>query len=149
MYQQLVGGIFGTLERMAAMDIKHGVQPLPLCVLPSTLMATLSSHFPLPGERLRMENYSYLTESVRPLAGVAPSLAPFLAQAEARQVGEMWEGPCHCRRSCPTLGSLCTSLASRSQASWRMSSNSWSGGSSGSFLSSANEWIGSWRCGLT
>ena len=46
------------------------------------------SFIPLPpqGERLRMENYSYLTESVRPLAGVAPSLAPFLAQAEARQV---------------------------------------------------------------
>ena len=41
---------------------------------------------PHAGERLRMENYAYLAESVRPLAGVAPALAPFLAQAETRQV---------------------------------------------------------------
>lgn len=38
------------------------------------------------GERLRMENYAYMAESLRPLAGVAPALAPFLSQAEARQV---------------------------------------------------------------
>ncbi|GAX83943.1 hypothetical protein CEUSTIGMA_g11367.t1 [Chlamydomonas eustigma] len=59
-YQQLVGSMFSTLERMAAADTKHG-------------------------ERLRMENYTYLAESVRPLVRIAPALGPFLSQAEDRQ----------------------------------------------------------------
>eukprot|EP00798_Chlamydomonas_sp_ICE-L_P020458 gene20458-27247_t len=60
LYRQLVGQMFSSLEEMAAVDVKHG-------------------------ERLRVENYTYFVESVRPLVQHVEVLEPYMAQAEARQ----------------------------------------------------------------
>lgn len=69
MYQSVVSQMFMTLERMAAMDAKHGA-------------------------RLRMENYTYFVESVRPVVRHAPVLEPFMAQAESRQVSGIMHSCC-------------------------------------------------------
>ncbi|MEW5312110.1 MAG: hypothetical protein WDW38_003762 [Sanguina aurantia] len=60
-YRMLAAKMFLTLEAVAGCDAKHG-------------------------DRLRLENYGYFSESVRPLVRQSPALAPFLAQAEARKV---------------------------------------------------------------
>ncbi|MEW5297945.1 MAG: hypothetical protein WDW36_001120 [Sanguina aurantia] len=59
-YRMLAAKMFLTLEAVAGCDAKHG-------------------------DRLRLENYGYFSESVRPLVRQSPALAPFLAQAEARK----------------------------------------------------------------
>ena len=63
-YEQLIGAMYGSLEAMVSKDPKHG-------------------------ERLRLENYTYMAESLRPLVRHAATLGPFLAQAEARQKESM------------------------------------------------------------
>ncbi|GFR45235.1 hypothetical protein Agub_g6633, partial [Astrephomene gubernaculifera] len=60
LYGSLVGLMFGSLERIAGADAKHG-------------------------DRFRAENYGYFVEAVRPLVRHVASLEPYMLQAEAKQ----------------------------------------------------------------
>lgn len=65
-YQRFVSSIFQTLERIAGLDSKHG-------------------------DRLRLENYSYFEEAVRPLVRHVEALESFCEKARMKQVKELAE----------------------------------------------------------